>query len=263
MKEEQSFFDFAAKVGLTKHIGGIEATEALMKLCHIGKESYVLDAGCGVGITPCFLARKYGCKVMGVDIVDDMVEVSRKRAKREKVEKQVEFRVADVQNLPFGDNLFDAVITESVTAFPEDKQKAVCEYARVIKPGGFVGLNESTWIKIPPPPEMITWASQDLGANVNPLTSSEWVDLLESAGLKVIHTQTSKINLEDESKGIVQRYGAGSFMGILVKMLALYATNPAYRKFVKEIKKEGIAPKYLDEYFGYGLYVGQKEQGEK
>jgi ubiquinone/menaquinone biosynthesis C-methylase UbiE len=258
MKEDQSFFDFAATVGLTKHIGGVEATEALAKLCQISKESYVLDAGCGVGKTTCYLARKYGCRVMGVDILEKMVEVSRNRANQENVKDRVEFRAADVQNLPFEDNLFDVVITESVTAFPENKQKAVCEYARVTKPGGFVGLNESTWIKIPPPPEMIAWASQDQGANVNPLTSSEWIDLLEGAGLKVIHTQTSKINLEDESKGIVKRYGAGSFIGILAKMLALYTTNPAYRKFVKEIKKEGIAPKNLDEYFGYGLYIGQK-----
>ena len=30
------------------------------------------------------------------------------------------------------------------------------------------------------------------------------------------------------------------------------------RKFVKKVKKEGIAPKNLSEYFGYGLYVGRK-----
>ena len=56
---------------------------------------------------------------------------------------------------------------------PEDKQKAVNEYVRVTKPGGYVGLNESTWLKFPPPPELVAWASQDLGANVKPLTTSE------------------------------------------------------------------------------------------
>jgi hypothetical protein len=45
MKNQQTFFDFAAEVGLTKHIGGVEATEALIELCHIGEGKYVLDIG--------------------------------------------------------------------------------------------------------------------------------------------------------------------------------------------------------------------------
>jgi hypothetical protein len=47
-------------------------------------------------------------------------------------------------------------------------------------------------------------------------------------------------------------------LGIVFRMLSLYIKNPAYRKFVKEVRKDGVAPKNLDEYFGYGLYVGRK-----
>jgi ubiquinone/menaquinone biosynthesis C-methylase UbiE len=75
-----------------------------------------------------------------------MIDRSNEAAKREGVEDSVEFQVADAQDLPFENDLFDAVITESVTAFPEDKQLAVREYVRVIRPGGYVGLNESTWL---------------------------------------------------------------------------------------------------------------------
>ena len=200
MNKQQEFFDFAAKVGLTKHIGGIEATEMLIELC----------------------------------------------------------RIADAQDLPFDDHSFDAVITESVTAFPEDKQKAVNEYVRVTKSGGYIGLNESTWLKVPPPPELIAWVSQDLGANVKPMTSGEWTGLLETAGLQGIITRTSDINVKDEAKGIYQRYGFGGMLGIMFRMLSLFAKSPAYRKFVKQVKKDGVAPRNLDEYFGYGIYVGQK-----
>jgi len=56
MEKQQGFFDFAAEVGLTKHLGGLGATEALVELCHIGEGKYVLDVGCGTGLTPCFLA---------------------------------------------------------------------------------------------------------------------------------------------------------------------------------------------------------------
>lgn len=262
MNNQQTFFDFAAKVGITKHLGSLEATEALIELCHIGEGKYVLDVGCGVGVTPCSIARRHGCRVVGVDILEVMVERSKERAKREGVMDRVEFRVADAQDLPFEDDLFDAVITESVTAFPEDKQKAVNEYVRVTKPGGYVGLNESTWLKVPPPPELIAWASQDLGANIMPLTSSEWTELLESAGLREIVVKTLTINVQDESKGILQRYGWGGMLRTFYRILSLYATSPAYRKFVKEVRENQITPANLDEFFGYGLYVGRKQVRE-
>jgi ubiquinone/menaquinone biosynthesis C-methylase UbiE len=258
MKDRPTFFDFAAEVGLTKHIGGVEATEKLVELCHLGKDSYVLDVGCGAGVTPCYLAKCYGCRVVGVDILKAMVARSMERAQKEGLMDRVEIKVADAQDLPFNDGTFDAVITESVTAFPEDKQKVVNEYARVTKPGGYVGLNESTWLKIPPPPEMITWASQDLGANIKPLTADDWTGLLKSAGLQDIQVRTFNIDLQDESRGILRRYGCGGTLGVMWRMLGLYLRSSEYRKFVKDAGKGGITPKNLDEYFGYGLFVGHK-----
>jgi len=258
MNQQQEFFDFAAEVGLTKHIGGLEATKALFELCQINKEKYILDVGCGAGVTPVLIAKRIGCRVVGVDINEGMVQRSRERAKREGLTDRVEFRVADAQELPFDDNCFDAVITESVTAFPADKQKAVDEYVRVTKPGGYIGLNESTWLKVPPPPELLAWASQDLGANASPLTSGEWGKLLEAAGLKEIVTRTSEINLKVETRGVLQRYGFGGMFRVMLRMLFLYKSSPDYRKFIRKVKKEGVAPKNLNEYFGYGLYVGRK-----
>lgn len=258
MENEPTFFDFAAEVGLTKHIGGVEATEALVELCDIGQDSYVLDVGCGAGMTPCFLVRKYGCRVVGVDISAGMVERSRERAQREGVAHRVEFRVADAQDLPFEDALFDAVITESVTSFPEDKQKAVNEYARVTKPGGYVGLNESVWLKVPPPPEVVAWAEQDIGTTVKPQTSEAWTGFLESAGLREITTRTYEIDAKDEAKGILRRYGLGGMLRVWWRMLLLYGRNPAYRRFVKGLRESGVVPENLEEYFGYGLFVGRK-----
>jgi arsenite methyltransferase len=257
MKDQPTFFDFAAQVGLTKHIGGVEATEELAELCHIGQGSYILDVGCGVGVTPCYIARKYGCRVVGVDINAGMVERSRERARSEKVADRAEFRVADAQDLPFEDALFDAVITESVTSFPDDKQKAVSEYARVTKPGGYVGLNESTWRKAPPP-EVAAWADQDVVGNVKPLPSRDWIALLERAGLRDIIARTYEVNTKDETKGIVRRYGWAGTLQVWWRMLLLYARSPAYRSFVQGTRERGVLPENLEEYYGYGLFVGQK-----
>ena len=258
MENSEQFFGFAAEVGFTKHIGGVGATEEMVRLCQIGPDSYVLDVGCGAGVTPSFIARKYGCRVVGVDILEGMVQKSKERAAREGTADLVEFRVADAQDLPFEDDLFDAVFTESATAFPQDKQKALKEYARVTKPGGYVGLNESTWLKVPPPPEMVTWVSQDVGATVKPLASDEWRGLLAGAGLEETFVSVRPIDVRNEARGMMGRYGCAGMLGIWRRMLGLYIRNPAYRRFHKSLRQQGLMPEKIDEYFGYGIYVGQK-----
>ncbi len=172
---------------------------------------------------------------------------------------RVEFKTADAQDLPFDDGTFDAVITESVTTFPEDKQKAVNEYARVTKRGGYVGLNESIWLKVPPPPELLAWAEQDLGANLKPLTASDWADLLKNAGLRDIVEKTYNVDVKDESKGILRRYGFAGMLRVLWRTLGLYLRSPDYRKFVKDVRNNDITPKNLNDHFGDGVFVGHKE----
>ena len=49
-----------------------------------------------------------------------------------------------------------------------------------------------------------------------------------------------------------------SVLRVMGRMLRLYFSNPAYRKFVKGVGQEGVAPENLTEYFGYGVYVGRK-----
>jgi arsenite methyltransferase len=258
MEKEEHFFDFAAEVGLTKHLGNVDATDKLVRLCEIDQNKYILDVGCGSGATAVYLARSWGCRVMGVDILPRMVERARELSKRQGTGGLTEFRVADAQDLPFPDGIFDAVITESVTAFPEDKQKAVEEYARVLKPGGYVGLNESTWLKTPPPPEVADWAAQEVGATVSPLSREEWAELLERAGLRVLVVEIQEIDLQDEARGILARYGLGGMLRVLGRTFKLYLRNPAYRSFVKGVQQGGITPENLTEYFGYGIYVGRK-----
>jgi ubiquinone/menaquinone biosynthesis C-methylase UbiE len=258
MENEPTFFDFAAEVGLTKHFGGLEGTRELVALCHIDRNAEVLDVGCGAGQTACWLAQSTGCRVVGVDIRQAMVDRSRERAAREGITSRVAFQAADAQDLPFPDERFDATITESVTVFPEDKGRAVREYARVTRPGGYVGLNESTWLQVPPPPQVIAWTSQDLGAPVNPLTAEEWVALMQSAGLVEIVSRQRSLEVRDESRGLLRRYGCRGVMRIAWRALRLYLQNPAYRRFVQRMRQSEIIPENLTDYLGYGIYVGVK-----
>jgi arsenite methyltransferase len=250
---EISYFELQAYVGTTKHMGGFETTKALIELCHIGKDTYVLEIGCGVGATACYLAKKYGCRVVGVDISEAMIARSNERAQEEGVADQVEFRVADAQSLPFEDARFDVVIGESVLTFIKDKQRVVSECARVTRPGGYVGLNEELWIETPPAP-MVEHVRHIWDIKPDIPTLEGWMGLLEGAGLRDVLVRTYKFSARRESSQI-QRYRFQDMWRMFYRTLFLYVKNPTFRKYMAERR---YLPKDLFEYLGYAIFVGRK-----
>jgi ubiquinone/menaquinone biosynthesis C-methylase UbiE len=256
---EKTIFDYQAKAGLTKHIGGVQASRRLAELCHIDAGDHVLEIGCGVGQTPCMLARELGCQILGVDLRPEMVKHSQARAQREGLTDRVEFRVADLRQLPYEDGHFDVVFAESVISFPSDKQKAINECVRVLRPGGYLGINESTWLKTPVPEQYTAWVAQDLGDQATILDKQGWVALLETAGLVNIHAETNALDLKQEARATFERYGLKHMLRIFALILKYNLTDPEYRKAVRKASSQ--APKGLLAYFGYGLYVGQKAGG--
>jgi SAM-dependent methyltransferase len=253
---EPSYFEFQAMFGATKHGGGLRATRELSKLCHINESSYVLDVGCGVGMTPCDLTRWHGCRVLGVDIRESMIDQARHRAQREGVEHLVEFRVADAQNLPFEDALFDAVIGESVTALLDDKATGIGQYVRVTKPGGYVGLNEMTWLKTGPPAVLVDYYYRTTGAR--PETSEDWQQLLQGAGLTEVVVRTSRMKVVDEYIDGLRRFGVRDLLSTGLRFLSLTFTSPAFRRYARGTIPSAGVVKAIFEYLGYGIYAGRK-----
>jgi len=253
LEPPHSHFELQAYQGATKHLGGLKVTNELIELCHINKDKYVLDVGCGVGVTSCYIAKRNGCRVVGVDISERMIDRSNERAKREGVENMVEFKVADAQSLPFEHALFDAVIGESITTFLEDKQKAVKEYIRVLKPEGYVGLNEETWIETSPPAELVEYLYRTMKAEIP--TSDGWKEFLEGSGLSDIVVKIYKINVLSEFVNRIRQLGLNDFLRSLYGSVSLYIVNPAVRKF---LKKRLPPPKNIFEYLGCIICVGKK-----
>jgi ubiquinone/menaquinone biosynthesis C-methylase UbiE len=233
------------------------ATEELVDLCEISSDDEVLEVGCGVGQTAVWLAQRIGCRVVGVDNLQAMVERARERAESAGVCEITEFRVADIIDLQFEDNRFDAVFGESITVFATDHAKAVKDYAGVVKPGGFVGINETTWLQ-PPSPELEAWLSQDMSANATTHMAEEWEGLLKNAGLKDLIVRISTIETREEALGSFRRYGCGGFLRIVGRVLRLYLRDPEYREFARETREGGIIPENAQDYIGYGLYIGRK-----
>jgi ubiquinone/menaquinone biosynthesis C-methylase UbiE len=247
------YFEFIADLGYTKHHGSLTATRELVRLCQIGPDSYVLDVGCGVGATPSLLAREVGCRVMGVDLLEKMVEHARRRAREDEVEHLTEFRAADARDLPFDDNTFDAVISESVNVFFVDKASAVREYVRVTKPGGYVGTTELTWLQ-PPSPELEEAFRKMAYAHV--LDAPGWRAVLEGAGLVEVRGSGQRIDFKTESKTRIQRYGWRRILRGLANATRLMVRDRRARQFVSD--GSGALSKDMFHNVGYGVYAGRK-----
>ena len=246
-----AIYELLAEAGFKKyfHLGGSEATKKLIDLCRMDETSRVIDIGCASGKTACHLARRYGCKVIGVDILLAMVERAKERANAEGVNTSVEFRVGDAQKLPFEDDLFDVVLGEFITGMVDDKDRAVSEYIRVAKSGGTIGLNEATWIKAPPPQEIIGFLSRTVGFTGELFTSDGWMQLLERQGIKDIMVTANKAeSLRDPMENIKDVFGS------LLRVLYSLIRRSKFRAF---IKMSLAVPNNLLDYFGYGLYIGR------
>lgn len=250
---EASYFELQVYTGTTKHGGGLNTTRELVRLCHIHTDSYVLDVGCGAGATPSYLAKEVGCRVVAVDLREGMIARAEERARRDGVEEQIEFQVADARDLPFDDGLFDAVLCESVATFIEEKEQVVRELARVVKPGGYVGLNEEIWIEAPPA-SLVKGVKSMFSVEPEVPTEGDWRVMLGEAGLKDIVVSRHKFTSRGESSQ-VRRYRAQDMAGMFYRTLALYLKNPAFREYMKERRRP---PKDAFKYLGYGLFVGRK-----
>ena len=256
---EPTYLELLAYLGITRHLGGINATWEMVKLCQITAGMHILDIGCGVGRSACRLAKKIGCKVTGVDFSARMVAWANERARKEKLTRLVEFRQADAQYLPFEDEMFDAVIVESVMVFVPDRQKAMSEFLRVVKPGGYIGLNESTWLKAPVPAEILKKLSAFF-TSADIQDAASWTALLESAGLKEI---VSRVYALTPGGDLRDRMRLNGFRGVLenIRNMISYYRNatPAQRKqFDRLMNAQRHSPKEFYEYQGYGLYAGRK-----
>lgn len=105
--------------------------EAMLDAANVGKDTYILDAGCGGG-SASLLASERGAKVSGLDAAEGLINVARTRV------PSVDFRVGDIQELPYEDDSFDAVIAPNSIQYAEDTVAALRELGRVCKLTGRV-----------------------------------------------------------------------------------------------------------------------------
>jgi SAM-dependent methyltransferase len=259
LEQPAAYFDLQASWGITKHFGGTPATDALLTRCAIGPDSRLLEVGCGVGITACHAARSRGCHIVAVDLSEPMIGWARRRARRLQLEEQIRFAAADAQQLPFPDSSFDAVICESVLAFVPDPGRALAEFVRVARPGGYIGVTEGIWLR-PPPPALAAYLTRTLGgAHFLPL--EDWAELLQRAGLTATSTEPHRIRALDQWRDDASRRDAADLLDYARawrSFLAGLATSATLRRYVRTVWPSSPSIFRVFDSFGYGIFVGRK-----
>jgi ubiquinone/menaquinone biosynthesis C-methylase UbiE len=146
--------DFAV-IGSTLQIVG----ESLAEAADIRAGERVLDVAAGNGNATLAAAHHFA-DVTSTDYVPELLEKGRARAEAEGL--NVQFQVADAENLPFADGSFDVVVSTFGCMFAPNQVRTAHEMMRVVRDGGRIGM--ANWT----PESLIGRLFKTIGAYVPP-----------------------------------------------------------------------------------------------
>jgi ubiquinone/menaquinone biosynthesis C-methylase UbiE len=127
------------------HAGGLVSSQALAERAGIREGMRGIDLCCCLGAGMRFLVKTFNVGMCGVDATEKMIAEARKRAEDEGMAAKLDFRLGDVTNIPYGNEEFDFVWGEDAWCYVLDKERLICEAARVLKPGGIISFTD--WIE--------------------------------------------------------------------------------------------------------------------
>ncbi|MEO7194181.1 MAG: methyltransferase domain-containing protein [Pseudonocardiaceae bacterium] len=113
----------------------------------------VLDIGCGPGILAKEMAADVGStgEIFGIDISESMLALAGQRCS---AEDWVTLRLGRAEEIPFGDEEFDAAIAIQVYEYVPDIERALVELFRVLRPGGRAVILDTDW-------DSLVWYTED------------------------------------------------------------------------------------------------------
>lgn len=227
------------------HPGGLESTRQLAELCRVAPGQLLLDVASGTGESACYLAEKFGCRVIGIDHSVHMIDTAKKKAEGRGL--AIEFKLGDARDLPFEAQTFDAVISECTTC-ALDKPRVTSEMMRAAKRGGYVGISDLYWKE--QTPERLKVKLVEL-ENEHPETLAGWVHLFEQAGLREIQTKDLSGALATMAKEMKKELGLSGEARVLLRIL----TRWGVRSLPRVLASQRL---FRNRYLGYAIIVGRR-----
>lgn len=173
-------------LGDSYHPGGAPLTRRLADLLGLRPGERVLDVASGIGTTAFLLVHERSVEAVGVDLGESQVVRARADAECLGLTGRARFEKGDAERLPLPDASFDAVFCECAFCTFPSKDSAAAELARVLRPGGRVGIAD-IWLE----PDQLDPELSGLAGWVACLADArpiaELRRILEGAGLCVTH----------------------------------------------------------------------------
>ncbi|HET7128127.1 MAG TPA: arsenite methyltransferase [Gaiellaceae bacterium] len=146
----------------------------------------VLDLGSGGGIDVILSAKRVGAEGLayGLDMTDEMLALARKNAGDAGIKNAI-FLKGIIEDVPLPAESVDVVISNCVINLSTDKAKVLTEIARVLKPGGRVGVSDVV-AEDRLAPEARAERGSYVGCIAGALSRGEYVAGLEAAGFEEV-----------------------------------------------------------------------------
>lgn len=203
-------------LGESFHPGGARLTRRLAEAVGLSGGQEVLDVASGPGSTAVLLAREYSVAVVGVDLAAASVDAANARADQAGTygigPGLVRFVTGDAEGLPLEDASVDVVVSECALCTFPDKVAAAGEMARVLRPGGRVGITDVVVDSERLDPELADLAGW-IACLADARTTDGYRDILSSAGLATVEVERHDQALRDMIDMIDARIGALAMAG--------------------------------------------------
>lgn len=171
--------------------GGSYATGATIRMLDLSSGEHVLVVGPHAANTALFVSMTTQTTTEAL-----VKEESEKVTEGDpSLKRRSTARIGKIEELPFEDGHFDAALVEATLSYQNSDNQALTlkEIARVLKPGGRIGLHELVW-RQPPTPELERKFADVWQGTVNPGVVKTWWDLLEQGGFKDVKNELAVVS---------------------------------------------------------------------
>lgn len=210
---------FLARMGKTRlRPGGKDATEWLLDKAGIEPDTKVLEVACNMGTTLTGVVEKYGCHATGLDLDQEALDHAADNVREHNLTDKITLVQGSAFELPFPNNSFDIIINEAMLTMlvGDQKDKALSEYSRVLKPGGRL-LTQDVCLRtedLQKQNEITQGISRAINVHVEPLTMSGWNEKFESHNFTTDYITGSMTLLDPE--GMIHDEGEQETLEILM-----------------------------------------------
>ncbi len=174
-------------------------------LAELSPGETVLDLGSGGGIDVLLSARRVGPagKAYGLDMTDEMLALAHENQQKAGIEN-VEFLRGEIENIPLPDNSVDVIISNCVINLSADKDQALREAFRVLRPGGRFAVSDVV-VRGDVPPEIRKSVELWIGCVAGALEEKEYRAKLAAAGFEDIDIEPTRIYRAEDARGFLKQ----------------------------------------------------------